>query len=89
MRASTIGLLLAMMPVGEAPGLAAETGPRAAGAADQDRPAAVLTAKERPTGKARDEQRVNDCKVPVELRGPQPRPTECAARRPPSGEQRK
>jgi len=32
------------------------------------------TSKERLTRKANDEQRVDNCKVPVELRGPTPRP---------------
>ena len=32
------------------------------------------TSKERLARKANDEQRVDNCKVPVELRGPMPRP---------------
>jgi hypothetical protein len=35
------------------------------------------TVKERLGGKASDEQRVDNCKVPLELRGPKPRPDEC------------
>jgi hypothetical protein len=35
------------------------------------------TAKERLGGKARDERRVDNCKVPPALRGPKPRPDEC------------
>ena len=35
------------------------------------------TAKERLGGKASDEQRVDNCKVPLELRGPKPRPDQC------------
>ena len=35
------------------------------------------TAKERLGGKASDEQRVDNCKVPLDLRGPKPRPDEC------------
>jgi len=35
------------------------------------------TAKERLSGKASDEQRVDNCKVPIDLRGPKPRPNEC------------
>jgi hypothetical protein len=38
---------------------------------------AVRTGKERLGGKASDEQRVDDCKVPLELRGPTPRPDVC------------
>ncbi len=35
------------------------------------------TAKERQAGKAYDPQRVNDCKVPPELRGDKTRPADC------------
>jgi len=35
------------------------------------------TAKERLGGKASDEQRVDNCKVPLELRGPKSRPDQC------------
>ena len=35
------------------------------------------TGKERLGGKASDEQRVDNCKVPPELRGPRPRPDQC------------
>ena len=35
------------------------------------------TAKERLGGKASDEQRVDNCKVPLELRGAKPRPDQC------------
>lgn len=35
------------------------------------------TSKERLTSKAADRQRVDDCKVPPELRGDSRRPTEC------------
>lgn len=35
------------------------------------------TAKERLGGKATDEQRVDNCKVPPALRGPKPRPDKC------------
>ena len=35
------------------------------------------TAKERLGGKASDEQRVDNCKVPLDLRGPKPRPDGC------------
>jgi hypothetical protein len=37
-----------------------------------------LTAKEKLSGKAADEQRVDDCKVAVDRRGKANRPTECA-----------
>jgi hypothetical protein len=37
----------------------------------------IRTAKERLGSKASDEQRVDNCKVPLDLRGPKPRPDEC------------
>ncbi len=40
---------------------------------------ATRTGKERLAGKASDEQRVNDCKVPENLRGSSQRPANCAA----------
>jgi hypothetical protein len=42
------------------------------------RMAAAATGKERLGDKASDNQRVNDCHVPPEKRGPIKRPTECA-----------
>jgi hypothetical protein len=39
---------------------------------------AAATGKERLGDKASDNQRVNDCRVPPEKRGPIRRPTECA-----------
>jgi hypothetical protein len=44
----------------------------------ETRAAATRTVKERLSSKARDEQRVDNCKVPPELRGPKPRP-DCAS----------
>ena len=35
------------------------------------------TGKERLGGKASDEQRMDNCKVPLELRGSKPRPDDC------------
>jgi hypothetical protein len=46
-------------------------------AEDQIEVAPVRTGKERLGGKASDEQRVDNCKVPPILRGPKPRPDEC------------
>src|SRR5258706_13323941 len=37
----------------------------------------IRTAKERLGVKASDEQRVDNCKVPIDLRGPKSRPDEC------------
>lgn len=45
--------------------------------ANQVQTAPARTIKERLSGKASDEQRVDNCKVPVELRGPKPRPDDC------------
>ena len=39
--------------------------------------APVKTGKERLSGKASDEQRVDNCRVPPELRGTTPRPDAC------------
>jgi hypothetical protein len=58
--------------------LAAETPAPAPSAARRD--PAQLTLKERSGGKASDQQRVNDCKVPLEQRGDHHRPAECARR---------
>lgn len=44
------------------------------GTDDQGTAEPVRTAKERLKSKALDEQRVDNCKVPVELRGPKSRP---------------
>ena len=44
----------------------------------EGRAPATETLKERLSDKASDDQRVNNCKVPKELRGPKPRPEGCA-----------
>jgi hypothetical protein len=46
----------------------------------EDARAPVRTAKERLGSKAADDQRVDNCKVPPELRGPKPRLDDCAGR---------
>jgi hypothetical protein len=46
-------------------------------AGDDIRAGPTRTAKERLGGKASDEQRVDNCKVPPNLRGPKPRPERC------------
>jgi hypothetical protein len=54
-------------------------GAPAAGEANRVEAAApTRTVKERLGGKASDEQRVDNCKVPPELRGPKPRPDACS-----------
>jgi hypothetical protein len=67
--------------------MAAVISTAAASAADEPAPAAqsppakspapVKTGKERLSSKASDEQRVDNCKVPPELRGTKPRPDAC------------
>jgi hypothetical protein len=47
------------------------------GEAKQVQTEPTRTGKERLGGKASDEQRVDNCKVPLELRGPIPRPDNC------------
>jgi hypothetical protein len=53
---------------------------RADGAATHVQP--IRTAKERLGSKASDEQRVDNCKVPPDRRGPKPRPDECSSNGP-------
>jgi hypothetical protein len=55
----------------------AGAGSAAEPAAGETRVTAPLPVKERLSSKARDEQRVDNCKVPPDLRGPKPRP-DCA-----------
>lgn len=89
-RFARYALLLTLLP-----GMAAAVPARAAGqapAADGRASAAAprpssssrsdLTAKERLGAKWTDEQRVDNCKVPVDKRGPKPRPDTCATARP-------
>jgi hypothetical protein len=52
-------------------------GSRLEGEARELKAAPVRTGKERLGGKASDEQRVDNCNVPLELRGPTPRPDDC------------
>ena len=49
--------------------------PRAHGEASNVQP--TRTGKERLGGKASDEQRVDNCKVPLDQRGSKPRPNDC------------
>lgn len=69
------GLLLALalgLPLAAGRGQAADT----ASPAEQSS-ASTKTLKERLSDKASDEQRVDNCKVPMERRGPKPRPEGC------------
>ena len=54
---------------------APDVAPLADDVGSHDQP--TRTAKERLGVKASDEQRVDNCKVPLDLRGPKPRPDEC------------
>ena len=47
--------------------------------AEAEQVAPTRTGKERLGGKASDEQRVDNCNVPFDLRGPKPRPDDCGA----------
>jgi hypothetical protein len=54
-----------------------ETVSRQEGELKQPRAEPARTGKERLGSKSSDEQRVDNCKVPLELRGPKPRPDDC------------
>ena len=56
---------------------AADARPCGAGEDKQIESGATRTGKERLGGKASDEQRVDNCKVPIDLRGAKPRPDQC------------
>ena len=86
MRASGIALVLVAMlglraeagaPAEASPATGRTTPPAAAAPVPT---APVLTAKERLSAKWRDEQRIDNCKVAPERRGPKPRPGACAKR---------
>lgn len=50
----------------------------AANGAEAQQTSGTLTGKETLAGKATDEQRVNNCKVPVKKRGTKARPAKCS-----------
>jgi hypothetical protein len=54
-----------------------EAGQTQASEIQASQPQPTRTAKERLGGKASDEQRLDNCKVPLDLRGPKPRPDDC------------
>ena len=58
-------------------GLASTGGGAPAADANQVPPEPTRTGKERLGGKGADEQRVDNCKVPPDLRGAKPRPDQC------------
>jgi hypothetical protein len=70
-----LGAILVLAQAGSA--WAGEASPRNDSGATQSQAQPARTGKERLGGKASDEQRVDNCKVPPELRGPTPRPADC------------
>jgi hypothetical protein len=56
---------------------AAHAQPRACADCEAGHVQPTRTAKERLGPKANDEQRVDNCKVPLDRRGPKPRPDQC------------
>ena len=79
-RRATAAVILAASAFVAAPLEADEPAPDAAPATQapiQQAPAPVKTGKERLNSKASDEQRVDNCKVPPELRGTAVRPDTC------------
>ena len=66
---------MALVPVLAAAGAR----PCGAGEDKQIESGATRTGKERLGGKSSDEQRVDNCKVPPDLRGSKPRPEQCRA----------
>jgi hypothetical protein len=81
-----LGRIMAMMLVAQTGSASAGDASREQGATKQVQAEPTRTGKERLGGKASDEQRTDNCKVPIELRGPKPRPDDCpdaASARPP------
>ncbi len=69
-----VGRLMAMMLVTQGGVASTSVAEPAEGSANRIQAEVTRTAKERLGGKASDEQRVDNCKVPVDLRGAKPRP---------------
>jgi hypothetical protein len=72
-----LGRVIAMALVAQACLAPAGGAPLEEGGAKQFQAEPTRTGKERLGGKASDEQRVDNCKVPPDLRGPKPRPDDC------------
>jgi hypothetical protein len=72
-----LGRVIAMMLVAQTGSASAGEASREQGETRQFQAAPTRTGKERLGGKASDEQRVDNCKVPPDLRGPRPRPDDC------------
>jgi hypothetical protein len=72
-----LGRVIAMMLVAQTGLASAGEASRQQGETEQFQAEPTRTGKERLGGKATDEQRVDNCKVPPDLRGPKPRPDDC------------
>ncbi len=75
---SRLLLLLALLLLAPMAVEAQSAAPRPAPAGTTTPAPGALTLKERLGAKWKDEQRVNNCKVPPEKRGAKPRPDACA-----------
>ena len=73
----TPGRIAAMTLIAQVGLASAGEAPRQEGEARQFQAESTRTGKERLGGKASDEQRVDNCKVPVDLRGSTLRPDDC------------
>jgi hypothetical protein len=73
----TLGRIAAMMLITQLGSAPAGEAPRQESEARQLQAEPTRTGKERLGGKASDEQRVDNCKVPLDLRGSTPRPDDC------------
>ena len=72
-----LGRVVAMTLVAQAGSASAGQSSPQQGETKQFQAEPTRTGKERLGGKASDEQRVDNCKVPPDLRGPKPRPDDC------------
>jgi hypothetical protein len=79
---ATLGSVVAVVLLAQVGAVASDTVSRQTvsrqeGEPKQLRAEPTRTGKERLGRKSSDEQRVDNCKVPLELRGPKPRPDDC------------
>ena len=72
-----LGRIMAMTLVAQAGSASAGDASREQGETKKFQAEPTRTGKERLGGKASDEQRVDNCNVPPDLRGPKPRPDDC------------
>jgi hypothetical protein len=73
-----IMVLLAQATAADNDAVSHQTGGRQENEPKQFQAEPIRTGKERLGRKSSDEQRVDNCNVPIELRGPKPRPDDCA-----------